>query len=86
MTITRVHGELPTPKSERPRCGAKTRVGGRCQAPPVWDRRGDVPRNGRCRLHGGLSTGPKTAEGMRRTLAALRAGRARWLAGRSLGA
>ena len=23
-------------------------------------------RNGRCRLHGGLSTGPKTAEGIQR--------------------
>ena len=23
-------------------------------------------RNGRCRLHGGLSTGPKTAEGLER--------------------
>ena len=34
----------------------------------------------RCRLHGGLSTGPRTAAGMSRTIAGLVAGRARWLA------
>jgi hypothetical protein len=34
----------------------------------------------RCRLHGGLSTGPTTPEGMARTLAAMQAGRLRWLA------
>lgn len=28
-------------------------------------------RNGRCRLHGGLSTGPKTAEGRQRIRLAL---------------
>jgi hypothetical protein len=27
--------------------------------------------NGRCRLHGGLSTGPKTAEGIKRIQAAV---------------
>jgi hypothetical protein len=34
----------------------------------------------RCRLHGGHSTGPRTPEGMSRTVEALKAGRARWLA------
>jgi hypothetical protein len=34
----------------------------------------------RCRLHGGLSTGPTTPEGMARTVAAMQAGRLRWLA------
>jgi hypothetical protein len=34
----------------------------------------------RCRLHGGCSTGPITPEGMARTLAAMNAGRVRWLA------
>ena len=53
-------------KRERPRCGAKCRDGGRCQAPPVWYRRRDKPVNGRCRMHGGLSTGPKTEEGRQR--------------------
>jgi hypothetical protein len=38
-----------------PRCGAKTRNGAACRGPAM--------RNGRCRLHGGLSTAPKTPEG-----------------------
>jgi hypothetical protein len=38
-----------------PRCGAHTRAGGCCRQPAMG--------NGRCRLHGGLSTGPRTAEG-----------------------
>ena len=38
------------------RCGAKTRRGTPCQRPAN-------KRNGRCRLHGGRSTGPKSAEG-----------------------
>jgi hypothetical protein len=36
----------------------------------------------RCRMHGGLSTGPKTPEGKARTLAALKAGFQRWVAER----
>ena len=39
-----------------PRCGAKTRRGTPCQAPAMG--------NGRCRMHGGLSTGPRTPEGL----------------------
>jgi hypothetical protein len=34
----------------------------------------------RCRLHGGLSTGPTTPEGLARTIVAMKAGRRRWLA------
>src|SRR5262245_21019477 len=41
-----------------PRCGARTRAGCPCRQPAM--------PNGRCRLHGGLSTGPRTAEGRRR--------------------
>ena len=41
-------------------CGAKTRSGGLCK-------RHDIQINGRCRLHGGLSTGPKTVEGKKRS-------------------
>ena len=48
-----------TPKNRRPKCGAKTRNGGSCQARAVWDLENDRPRNGRCRLHGGLSSGPR---------------------------
>ena len=44
-------------------CNAKTRSGGQCQ-------RAGNPKNGRCHLHGGASTGPKTAEGRARIAAA----------------
>ena len=44
------------PKAKRPLCGARTRKGTPCQARCVDGRE-------RCRLHGGLSTGPRTAEG-----------------------
>jgi hypothetical protein len=47
-----------------PRCGARTRCGGECRQPAM--------PNGRCRLHGGLSTGPRTPEGLARSR------RARW--------
>ena len=44
-------------------CNAKTRSGGVCR------RFGNI-KNGRCHLHGGKSTGPKTAEGRARIAAA----------------
>ena len=44
-------------------CGAKTRSGKPCAKYPMNEKR-------RCRLHGGLSTGPKTAEGRARIAAA----------------
>jgi hypothetical protein len=44
--------------SKAARCGAKNRKGTPCQCPAM--------RNGRCRLHGGLSTGPNTSEGIER--------------------
>jgi hypothetical protein len=48
-------------------CGAYARSTGKpCQAKLLL-------RGGRCKLHGGLSTGPRTAEGRKRALAALRA-------------
>ena len=83
MIEKRKRGGSVTAKTDRPKCGAKTRVGGHCMALAVWDFRIDAPRNGRCRLHGGLSTGPRTEEGLRRTLEALKTGRARWLATRA---
>jgi len=46
-----------------PRCGAKRRMTScACRAPAM--------PNGRCRLHGGKSTGPRTPEGKARTVAA----------------
>lgn len=68
-------GSMVMPKEMRPRCGAKTREGRPCEAPPVWDNRRDMPRNGRCRMHGGLSTGPRTAEGKVRAMANLLQGK-----------
>ncbi|HEY7690332.1 MAG TPA: HGGxSTG domain-containing protein [Dongiaceae bacterium] len=41
-----------------PRCGARTRAGCACRQPAM--------RNGRCRFHGGKSTGATTAEGRHR--------------------
>jgi hypothetical protein len=38
------------------RCGARTRAGTPCK-------RKDIYRSGRCKLHGGLSTGPKSEAG-----------------------
>src|SRR6266849_2083547 len=52
------NSNAPGDFSKAARCGAKTRRGTACQCPAM--------SNGRCRLHGGLSTGPKTAEGVER--------------------
>jgi hypothetical protein len=56
------------------RCGARARSRGGlpCQAPPVLDPETGLPRNGRCKLHGGRSTGPRTAEGRQRIAEAQR--------------
>ena len=45
-------------------CGAKTRKGTPCKCLQVF-------RNGRCKFHGGLSTGPRTAEGIAAVTATL---------------
>jgi hypothetical protein len=42
-----------------PRCGARTRARRSCRSPAM--------PNGRCRMHGGASTGPRTAEGLERS-------------------
>jgi hypothetical protein len=52
------NGNPPGDFTKAARCGAKTRRGTPCQCPAM--------ANGRCRLHGGLSTGPKTADGIER--------------------
>lgn len=61
------------PADVKQRCGAKTRGGVPCQAPIVRGRN-------RCKLHGGLSTGPKTPEGKTRSMQALHAGYLQWRA------
>ena len=50
--------EFAQPAQVKSRCGAKTRAGEPCKRKAL--------NNGRCRNHGGLSTGPKTQEGRRR--------------------
>ncbi len=45
-----------------PACGARTRAGGSCL--------GLAMASGRCRIHGGASTGPRTAVGLARMVAA----------------
>lgn len=58
----------PKPRKARPLCGAKARTGNPCQMRVE-------PGKAKCRLHGGLSTGPKTAEGKASIAAATKA---RW--------
>ena len=62
-------GVPPNYTGDDPRlCNARTRCGRPCRALAL-------PRTGRCKWHGGLSTGPRTPEGKARALAALRRGR-----------
>lgn len=53
-------GDFP-PECRDMTCGARTRAGAPCK-------RRDLYRSGRCKLHGGLSTGPRTAKGKRRSV------------------
>ncbi|WP_369334892.1 HGGxSTG domain-containing protein [Tahibacter harae] len=48
-------------RSSRPPCGAHTRRGTPCQG-------GKIPGRKRCKWHGGLSTGPRTEAGKRKSL------------------
>ena len=53
-------GHMSQEEETKTQCGAKTRDGTLCN-------RHELGRGGRCRLHGGLSTGPKTLAGRRRS-------------------
>lgn len=59
------------------RCGARTRRGTACLRKALY--------NGRCPNHGGLSTGPRTAAGLRCMVEAKRAWWAAWRAAREVG-
>ena len=66
LTIQKIKYVQQTMKEARdnnPLCGARTRSNSPCAKYPIKGKR-------RCRLHGGLSTGPKTAEGRARIAAA----------------
>ncbi len=56
------HGVTGGDPAKAPRCRAGTRPNVPCRQPAM--------ANGRCRLHGGKSTGPRTAEGLERLRAA----------------
>ncbi len=56
------NGYPPGNPNPTPRCGARTRAGAPCHGPAM--------ANGRCRMHGGGSTGPRTEAGMARMIAA----------------
>src|SRR5437870_218726 len=60
------HRPRRLPRHRRPRCMARRRDGRRCQAKVAWDTEHDRPRSTKCRVHGGMSTGPRTPEGRRR--------------------
>ena len=71
------------PRAERPRCGARTRSGGRCMAQGLLNIDGQP---GRCRMHGGLSTGPRTAAGLeRQRQGASESAQRQWAAARAAG-
>ena len=62
------NGNRPGDPSSAPRCGARTRRGTASRGPAM--------RNGRCRMHGGTATGPRTPDGLERCR------RANWKHGR----
>ena len=72
-TISVAHINGASSMRQKRHCGATTRRGTPCQCKATKTKRGAW----RCRLHGGLSTGPKTAEDRQRIAEALRA---RWAA------
>lgn len=63
--MTEARAELVRLTTARRTCGARCRDGHPCRAPGLG-------RGGRCRRHGGASTGPTSPEGRARSLAALR--------------
>jgi hypothetical protein len=58
-TVLLKNGNPQGNPNNAPRCGAKTRKGTPCKGPAML--------NGRCRMHGGKSTGPRTPEGLERS-------------------
>jgi hypothetical protein len=56
------NGNKPGNPDNAPRCGARTRSGSPCRSAAM--------PNGRCRMHGGPSTGARTEEGKARIRAA----------------
>jgi len=61
-------------RCDRPLCSARCRDGHACKAKAVVNPKTDKPVNGRCRMHGGLSTGAKSEEGKAKCREAARRG------------
>lgn len=58
----------------------RRRCNARCRQPPLrYCRNFAIRGKTRCKLHGGMSTGPKTPEGKARVVAAMVEGRRRWV-------
>ena len=58
-------------KKLRKICGAKNRKGLPCQCKLLL-------KGGKCKFHGGMSTGPRTEEGKKKSIETLRAGWLKW--------
>jgi hypothetical protein len=70
--------QQPEPGRPWGRCGAYARSTGKpCSAPGTG-------RGGRCKLHGGMSTGPRTEEGLKRLEEAMKARWRAWCASKGL--
>ena len=67
----------PVPVAQKARCGARTRSGTPCEGRPI------AP-SGRCKVHGGKSTGPTTEEGRDRIRSAQRERWRKWRERREL--
>ena len=61
--IRNVQNSMKETRNNNPLCGARTRSNSPCAKYPIKGKH-------RCRLHGGLSTGPKTKAGKARIAAA----------------
>jgi hypothetical protein len=58
----------------------RRRCNARCRQPPLrYCRNFAIRGKTRCKFHGGMSPGPKTPEGKARVVAAMVAGRRRWV-------
>jgi hypothetical protein len=74
MHLTRIRHQARRTPLPGETCGAHARTTGKpCQAP--------AGPNGRCKLHGGKSTGPRTAAGLARAVRAMQEGVRKWREG-----
>lgn len=63
-TLKRMNRRRRPKRADRPRCTARRRDGQQCQAHAVLDKSTWTPlHGGKCRVHGGVSTGPRTLAG-----------------------